>query len=134
MDAPSGVVSLQAQGPREPVPPGAEWEGGAGAGGVPCLLGPQDRWGPRLVLAEQMDELLQRCFLHALKSRVRKADLPLLTSTFLGSHVLSCWYMGHGAGVGARRRPLSYPLVTGQARAGRGIGGGACCGESGEEG
>ncbi|XP_006834126.1 PREDICTED: eukaryotic translation initiation factor 2D isoform X1 [Chrysochloris asiatica] len=41
-------------------------------------------------LQEQMDKLLQRCFLHALKSRVRKADLPLLTSTFLGSHMFSC--------------------------------------------
>ncbi|XP_030158640.1 eukaryotic translation initiation factor 2D isoform X3 [Lynx canadensis] len=41
-------------------------------------------------LQEQMDELVQRCFLHALKCQVRKADLPLLTSTFLGSHMLSC--------------------------------------------
>ncbi|KAK2498626.1 hypothetical protein MC885_011613 [Smutsia gigantea] len=41
-------------------------------------------------LQEQMDELLHQCFLHALKSRVKKADLPLLTSTFLGSHVFSC--------------------------------------------
>ncbi|XP_066217989.1 eukaryotic translation initiation factor 2D isoform X1 [Saccopteryx leptura] len=41
-------------------------------------------------LQEQMDELLQQCFLHALKCRVKKADLPLLTSTFLGSHVFSC--------------------------------------------
>ncbi|KAG8518108.1 Eukaryotic translation initiation factor 2D [Galemys pyrenaicus] len=41
-------------------------------------------------LQEQMDELLQQCFLHALKSRVRKADLPLLTSTLLGSHMFSC--------------------------------------------
>ncbi|XP_008571293.1 PREDICTED: eukaryotic translation initiation factor 2D isoform X1 [Galeopterus variegatus] len=41
-------------------------------------------------LREQMDELLQRCFLHALKCRVKKADLPLLTSTFLGSHMFSC--------------------------------------------
>uniref|UniRef100_G3WZU7 Eukaryotic translation initiation factor 2D n=1 Tax=Sarcophilus harrisii TaxID=9305 RepID=G3WZU7_SARHA len=34
-------------------------------------------------LQEQMDELLLRCFFHALKCRVTKADLPLLTSTFL---------------------------------------------------
>ncbi|PNJ00408.1 EIF2D isoform 5, partial [Pan troglodytes] len=40
-------------------------------------------------LQEQMDELLQQCFLHALKCRVKKADLPLLTSTFLGSHMFS---------------------------------------------
>ncbi|XP_043820469.1 eukaryotic translation initiation factor 2D [Dromiciops gliroides] len=39
---------------------------------------------------EQMDELLLRCFFHALKCRVTKADLPLLTSTFLGSHMYSC--------------------------------------------
>ncbi|KAM9212327.1 eukaryotic translation initiation factor 2D isoform 1-T1 [Dugong dugon] len=49
----------------------------------------QDSAGSK-ALHEQMDELLQRCFLHALKSRVRKADLPLLTSTFLGSHMFSC--------------------------------------------
>ncbi|XP_055275962.1 eukaryotic translation initiation factor 2D isoform X2 [Moschus berezovskii] len=41
-------------------------------------------------LQEQMDELLQRCFLHALKCCVRKADLPLLTSTLLGSHMFAC--------------------------------------------
>ncbi|XP_020022288.1 eukaryotic translation initiation factor 2D isoform X2 [Castor canadensis] len=41
-------------------------------------------------LQEQMDELLQQCFLHALKCRVKKADLPLLTSTLLGSHMFSC--------------------------------------------
>uniref|UniRef100_A0A8C6HZJ0 Eukaryotic translation initiation factor 2D n=1 Tax=Mus spicilegus TaxID=10103 RepID=A0A8C6HZJ0_MUSSI len=41
-------------------------------------------------LQEQMDDLLLRCFLHALKSRVKKADLPLLTSTLLGSHMFSC--------------------------------------------
>lgn len=39
---------------------------------------------------EQMDELLLQCFLHALKCRVKKADLPLLTSTLLGSHMFSC--------------------------------------------
>ncbi|KAM8965342.1 eukaryotic translation initiation factor 2D-like [Sarcophilus harrisii] len=41
-------------------------------------------------LQEQMDELLRNCFFHALKSRVTEADLPLLTSTFLGSHMFSC--------------------------------------------
>ncbi|XP_055974925.1 eukaryotic translation initiation factor 2D [Sorex fumeus] len=41
-------------------------------------------------LQEQMDELLLQCFLHALKYRVKKADLPLLTSTLLGSHMFSC--------------------------------------------
>ncbi|XP_012975855.1 eukaryotic translation initiation factor 2D isoform X3 [Mesocricetus auratus] len=42
------------------------------------------------LLQEQMDELLHQCFLHALKSRVKRADLPLLTSTLLGSHMFSC--------------------------------------------
>lgn len=41
-------------------------------------------------LQDQMDELLERCFLHALKCRLKKADLPLLTSTLLGSHMFSC--------------------------------------------
>ncbi|XP_075385676.1 eukaryotic translation initiation factor 2D isoform X1 [Tenrec ecaudatus] len=49
----------------------------------------QDTMGSK-TLAEQMDVLLQQCFLLALKSRVKKADLPLLTSTFLGSHMFSC--------------------------------------------
>ncbi|XP_004685627.1 PREDICTED: eukaryotic translation initiation factor 2D isoform X1 [Condylura cristata] len=49
-------------------------------------LGPTDS----KTLQEQMDELLQQCFLHALKCRVKKADLPLLSSTFLGSHMFSC--------------------------------------------
>ncbi|KAM6220119.1 eukaryotic translation initiation factor 2D isoform 2-T2 [Rhynchocyon petersi] len=49
----------------------------------------QDSTGNRTI-QEQMDELLEQCFLHALKSQVKKADLPLLTSTFLGSHMFSC--------------------------------------------
>ncbi|XP_077934446.1 eukaryotic translation initiation factor 2D isoform X6 [Halichoerus grypus] len=47
----------------------------------------------RKSLKEQMDELLQRCFLHALKCQVKKADLPLLTSTLLGSHMFSCCFV-----------------------------------------
>ncbi|XP_067913387.1 eukaryotic translation initiation factor 2D isoform X2 [Heterodontus francisci] len=39
---------------------------------------------------EQMDELLLQCFLHALKFKVKKADLPLLTSTFLKVHIYPC--------------------------------------------
>ncbi|XP_058675402.1 eukaryotic translation initiation factor 2D isoform X2 [Ammospiza caudacuta] len=39
---------------------------------------------------EQMDALFNQCFFHALKCRVKKSDLPLLTSTFLGSHMVSC--------------------------------------------
>ncbi|XP_067269364.1 eukaryotic translation initiation factor 2D [Pseudorasbora parva] len=39
---------------------------------------------------EQMDELLLQCFLHALKTKVKKSDLPLLTSTFWSKHMVSC--------------------------------------------
>ncbi|XP_077981383.1 eukaryotic translation initiation factor 2D-like [Glandiceps talaboti] len=38
---------------------------------------------------EQMDELLFSCFCHALKSNVKKTDLPLLTSKFFRSHILA---------------------------------------------
>lgn len=40
---------------------------------------------------EIMDALLLQCFLHALKSKVKKSELPLLTSTFLRNHMFSCW-------------------------------------------
>ncbi|XP_041860796.1 eukaryotic translation initiation factor 2D [Melanotaenia boesemani] len=39
---------------------------------------------------EAMDTLLFQCFLHALKSKVKKSELPLLTSTFLRNHMFSC--------------------------------------------
>ncbi|KAM3617565.1 uncharacterized protein V6R79_008231 [Siganus canaliculatus] len=39
---------------------------------------------------ENMDALLLQCFLHALKSKVKKSELPLLTSTFLRNHMFSC--------------------------------------------
>uniref|UniRef100_A0A667XWW0 Eukaryotic translation initiation factor 2D n=1 Tax=Myripristis murdjan TaxID=586833 RepID=A0A667XWW0_9TELE len=39
---------------------------------------------------EMMDALLLQCFLHALKSKVKKSELPLLTSTFLRNHMFSC--------------------------------------------
>uniref|UniRef100_A0A8D3CJG5 Eukaryotic translation initiation factor 2D n=1 Tax=Scophthalmus maximus TaxID=52904 RepID=A0A8D3CJG5_SCOMX len=39
---------------------------------------------------EIMDALLVQCFLHALKSKVKKSELPLLTSTFLRIHMFSC--------------------------------------------
>ncbi|KAM4572037.1 eukaryotic translation initiation factor 2D [Fundulus diaphanus] len=39
---------------------------------------------------EEMDALLLQCFLHALKRKVKKADLPLLTSTFLRNHMFTC--------------------------------------------
>ncbi|XP_067863638.1 eukaryotic translation initiation factor 2D [Heptranchias perlo] len=41
-------------------------------------------------IQEQMDELLLQCFLHALKFKVKKTDLPLLTSTFLKNHMYPC--------------------------------------------
>lgn len=41
--------------------------------------------------AENMDVLLLQCFLHALKRKVKKSELPLLTSTFLRNHMFSCW-------------------------------------------
>uniref|UniRef100_A0A4W3GPG1 Eukaryotic translation initiation factor 2D n=1 Tax=Callorhinchus milii TaxID=7868 RepID=A0A4W3GPG1_CALMI len=37
-----------------------------------------------------MDELLLQCFLHALKFKVKKEDLPLLTSTFLRNRMYPC--------------------------------------------
>ncbi|KAM6333392.1 eukaryotic translation initiation factor 2D isoform 2-T2 [Alca torda] len=39
---------------------------------------------------EQMDALFNQCFFHALKCKVKKSDLPLLTSTFLRTHMFSC--------------------------------------------
>ncbi|NWS10893.1 EIF2D factor, partial [Pachyramphus minor] len=47
---------------------------------------PEDSRTPQ----EQMDALFNQCFFHALKCKVKKSDLPLLTSTFLGSHMFSC--------------------------------------------
>lgn len=39
---------------------------------------------------EMMDSLLFQCFLHALKTKVKKSELPLLTSTFLRNHMFAC--------------------------------------------
>uniref|UniRef100_A0A669D4U9 Eukaryotic translation initiation factor 2D n=1 Tax=Oreochromis niloticus TaxID=8128 RepID=A0A669D4U9_ORENI len=39
---------------------------------------------------EVMDAMLLQCFLHALKSKVKKSELPLLTSTFLRNYMFSC--------------------------------------------
>ncbi|XP_014871387.1 eukaryotic translation initiation factor 2D isoform X1 [Poecilia latipinna] len=39
---------------------------------------------------EEMDALLLQCFLHALKSKIKKSELPLLTSTFLRNHMFTC--------------------------------------------
>uniref|UniRef100_A0A669BMV6 Eukaryotic translation initiation factor 2D n=1 Tax=Oreochromis niloticus TaxID=8128 RepID=A0A669BMV6_ORENI len=43
-----------------------------------------------LVFTEVMDAMLLQCFLHALKSKVKKSELPLLTSTFLRNYMFSC--------------------------------------------
>eukprot|EP00058_Branchiostoma_floridae_P005957 XP_002591445.1 hypothetical protein BRAFLDRAFT_205397 [Branchiostoma floridae] len=39
---------------------------------------------------DQMDSLLYQCFLHALKTNVKKTDLPLLTSKLLRGHMQPC--------------------------------------------
>nr|XP_016850961.1 PREDICTED: eukaryotic translation initiation factor 2D isoform X1 [Anolis carolinensis] len=39
---------------------------------------------------ERMDVLLHQCFFHALKCKVKKSELPLLTSTFLRNYMFSC--------------------------------------------
>ncbi|XP_035699085.1 eukaryotic translation initiation factor 2D-like [Branchiostoma floridae] len=39
---------------------------------------------------DQMDSLLYQCFLHALKTNVKKIDLPLLTSKLLRGHMQIC--------------------------------------------
>lgn len=39
---------------------------------------------------ERMDELLEKCFLLAIALRVKKADLPILTSNFYRTHMQSC--------------------------------------------
>ncbi|KAG7256880.1 hypothetical protein CRUP_028364, partial [Coryphaenoides rupestris] len=40
--------------------------------------------------AHKMDALLLQCFLHALKSKVKKSELPLLASSFLRNHMFPC--------------------------------------------
>ncbi|XP_062998856.1 eukaryotic translation initiation factor 2D [Elgaria multicarinata webbii] len=47
---------------------------------------PEDSRSPQ----EQMDVLLHQCFFHALKCKVKKTELPLLTSTFLRNYMFSC--------------------------------------------
>nr|XP_057907987.1 eukaryotic translation initiation factor 2D isoform X1 [Doryrhamphus excisus] len=47
---------------------------------------PDDQKSPQ----EDMDSLFLQCFLCALKSKVKKSELPLLTSTFLRNHMFSC--------------------------------------------
>ena len=38
-----------------------------------------------------MDNLLTECFLQALKTKLTKDDVPMLTSTFYRSHMLDLW-------------------------------------------
>ena len=38
-----------------------------------------------------MDERLLECFLQALKTQLKKTDIPLLTSTFYRSYMLEQW-------------------------------------------
>uniref|UniRef100_A0A671R5R4 Eukaryotic translation initiation factor 2D n=1 Tax=Sinocyclocheilus anshuiensis TaxID=1608454 RepID=A0A671R5R4_9TELE len=54
----------------------------------------KDSSDPTPVLKEeevQMDELLLQCFLHALKTKVKKSQLPLLTSNFLPFYLCFSW-------------------------------------------
>ena len=46
-----------------------------------------------LVCTEDMDDLLKFCFKCAIKGRVGKKDLPLLTSTFLKGHMQPFWWV-----------------------------------------
>ncbi|XP_056413983.1 eukaryotic translation initiation factor 2D isoform X2 [Hyla sarda] len=39
---------------------------------------------------EAMDNLLNQCFFHALRFKIKKSDLPLLSSTFLRTYLFSC--------------------------------------------
>ncbi|XP_075471290.1 eukaryotic translation initiation factor 2D isoform X2 [Ascaphus truei] len=50
----------------------------------------QDTVSSQRTPQEAMDSLLSQCFLHAVKYKVKKADLPLLTSSFLCNHLFSC--------------------------------------------
>lgn len=61
------------------------------------------------VSAELMDALVLQCFLHALKSKVKKSELPLLTSTFLRNHMFSCWYVTISATSAAEEEYLTHP-------------------------
>ena len=49
-----------------------------------------DLLGDRVV--PPMDDLLVECFCIAIKSKVKKEDLPMLTSTFYRSHMMPLWW------------------------------------------
>jgi len=44
-----------------------------------------------LQFTESIDELLDICFKCALKSSIKKSDLPLLTSSFFKNHMVKYW-------------------------------------------
>lgn len=50
----------------------------------------QDTEGCHVSPQEVMDKLLNQCFFHALRYKMKKSDLPLLTSTFLRNYLFSC--------------------------------------------
>ncbi|KAG9485454.1 hypothetical protein GDO78_008500 [Eleutherodactylus coqui] len=49
-----------------------------------------DSEGCHLSPQEAMDSLLNQCFFHALRYKVKKSDLPLLTSNFLRNYLFTC--------------------------------------------
>uniref|UniRef100_A0A4W5K0E9 Eukaryotic translation initiation factor 2D n=1 Tax=Hucho hucho TaxID=62062 RepID=A0A4W5K0E9_9TELE len=55
-----------------------------------------------------IDALLRQCFLHSLKNKVKKSELPLLTSTFLHIHMFSCCQSGKQLDI----KKSSYIKVT----------------------
>lgn len=50
----------------------------------------QDSEGCQVSPQEAMDNLLNQCFFHALRYKMKKSDLPLLASTFLRNYLFSC--------------------------------------------
>uniref|UniRef100_A0ACB8F582 Uncharacterized protein n=1 Tax=Sphaerodactylus townsendi TaxID=933632 RepID=A0ACB8F582_9SAUR len=71
------------------------------------LQGLEDSRSPQ----EQMDALLHQCFFHALKCKVKKSELPLLTSTFLRNYMFSCCPKGQQIDIkksSYKKIPLSH--------------------------
>ncbi|XP_065197344.1 eukaryotic translation initiation factor 2D-like [Sycon ciliatum] len=60
------------------------------ASGAVVAAADDEEAGSEVSRVEQMDVLLERCFLLALAYRVRKVDLPVLTSQFYRTHMQSC--------------------------------------------
>ncbi|XP_073443351.1 eukaryotic translation initiation factor 2D isoform X3 [Dendrobates tinctorius] len=74
------LVEVAADAPHEGEDIGVEEDREETQDSEDCHLSPQ----------EAMDNLLNKCFFHALRYKVKKSDLPLLTSTFLRNHLFSC--------------------------------------------